>query len=184
MEERIDYMKKIFVLLALPLISLTSCRPDPAAPLPHYDGKEIALTPEVSGLDTELSESNITVEFAIPDSEKTYEIEISSGCKYKTTNGGFKEIYLSPGSYIRSLTNCYVNRIIVDIFGKQGINFDVYKNNSFKGNPIQEHTSEITPTEPDDFGAVYEYPIEAGGWSIKNNTEFNKPCFYYVKVVF
>ena len=176
-------MKKLFLLAALPMLALVSCRPDPKPALPDYNGKEIKLTAENSGLTTELSTVATTVNLPIPDTTEMYQLEISADVKYKTTSGGHTEIYLSPGSYIKSISTLRVERLIIDFFGRQGTLFDVYANNTFSGTPVEEHLSEIEATEPDDYGQVSEFSIQANGWSIKNNTEFNKPCLYYVTIV-
>ena len=176
-------MKRLFLFAAVPMLMLVSCRPDPKPALPDYNGKEIKLTAENSGLTTEESTVTTIVNIQIPDASEMYQLEISTGVKYKTTSGGHTEIYLSPGSYIKSISTIRVERLIIDFFGRQGTLFDVYSNNTFSGDPVEEHLSEIEATEPEDYGQVSEFSIQANGWSIKNNTEFNKPCLYYVNII-
>ena len=176
-------MKKLFLLAAIPMLTLIGCRADPKPPLPDYTGTEIKLTPENSTLTEDASTSATVVELEIPNSNETYSVEISSGCRWKTTSGGYKEILLSPGSYIKSISTLTVARLQMDIFGRQGINYDVYANNQFQGDPLEEHLTNIPATEPNDYGQVFEYAVHANGWSIKNNTEYNKPCFYYITII-
>ena len=175
-------MKKLLILLPVTLLALIGCKPEPKAKLPDFDGASVSLTPTNSQLTTDDSTSAIVVELAIPERTETYKVEISANCYLKTTSGGYQEIIMKPGSYIKSVSKFTVDRLVIDYFSKQGENHSVYANNKGTGNKVQSHESTITPTEPDDFGKVLEYPINASGWMIKNETEFNKPALYYVTI--
>ncbi len=175
-------MKKLLFLLPIAVLTLASCRENPKPKLPKFDGASAVLTPEASTLTEQDSKEITTVELSIPDRKETYKVEIGKDCYIKTTNGGFKEIIVKPGSYIKSVSNYKVDRLIIDTFGKKGINFNVYDNVKGEGDAIHEHESEVQPVEPGDGGMVLEYPINTSEWIIKNETKFNKPAFYSVTI--
>ena len=197
-------MKKYLFLLALPLL-MTSCAKEPAEALsslpidfsnttstsngsslesseaePTYQW--VKLTPENSGLTNDDSTSSklVTLNSEI-DSSIEYSIEIGAPCYLHSK---FHEFVVKPGAYIRSLSDEYtVDRLIVDFYSSKGINFDVYSNSEGTGTALEYHTSDVKPEDSAD-GTVYEYAINGNNWCIKNNTEFNKPAFYSIIVVF
>ena len=193
-------MKKILFLLALPLL-MTGCAKEPAEVLsslpidfsnttsssndssnvePTYQW--IKLTPENCGLTKDDSTSSISVTLNSEiDSSIKYSIEIGAPCYLHSK---FHEFVVKPGAYIKSLTDEYVvERLIVDFYGGKGTNFDVYSNSEGTGDALEYHKSNNKPEDSAD-GIVYEYAINGNEWCIKNNTEFNKPAFYSIIVVF
>ena len=179
-------MKKLLLLIPATLLALVGCKPEPKAKLPEFNGASTSLTPANSTVTTTDKNNPTTtstfVDLEIPDSPETYRVEIGAGCYLKTTSGGYQEIILKPGSYIKSVSKYTVDRLVIDYFSKQGENHSVYANNKGTGSKVDSHISEIPATEPDDFGKVLEYPINSNGWMIKNETEFNNPALYYVTI--
>ena len=192
-------MKKI--LLVIPFIILLSACAKPAesklpdlsntttidsegseVPITFYQSK---LTPANSTLTTDDSSEKINVSIAAEEDDVSYGFEIGNPCYLKNLGSGLQEIVVKPGAYISSYNNSYkVNRLIVDFYGGKGVNFEVYNNLTGEGTPLAYHESDVEPADPNDGGVVYEYAIDGNDWIIKNNTEFNKPTFYSISVVY
>ena len=174
-------MRKILVLGLVPLFALTACREEPAGGLPEFTGPKAVLNAANSTLTKDDSSEVKHVSLEIPDSSEVYEVEIGTPCYLKETSGHFFEIIVKPGAYIKSVSTVTVDRLIVDIYGGKGINFEVYNNVEGTGEQVKEYSSTIPPTEPGDGGLVLQYPINSTGWIIKNTSSF-KPAFYSISV--
>lgn len=174
-------MRKILVLGLIPLFALTGCREEPASGLPEFTGPKAVLNAANSTLTTADSTEASRVSLEIPNSSDVYEVEIGAPCYLKETNGHFFEIIVKSGAYIKSVSTVSVDRLIVDIYGGKGINFEVYSNAEGTGEPVKEFSSTIPPTEPEDGGLVLQYPINSTGWIIKNTSK-SKPAFYSISV--
>ena len=193
-------MKKALLLIPF-IILLVSCGKPAEEKLPDLseittvdsEGSEVPvvfyqskLTPANSTLTNDDSEEKIHVEIASDEGEENYGIEISNPCYLKNLSSGLQEIVVKPGAYISSFNNpkYMVNRLIIDFYSGKGVNFDVYSNLSGEGESLPYHESSIDAIDPSDGGMVYEYEINSVDWIIKNNTEFNKPAFYSITVVY
>lgn len=176
-------MKKIFILGLLPLFALTGCREEPASGLPDFKGDMALLTPENTSLTSSDSTVAEIVTLNVPDSEKTYQVEISAGCKLNT-KGSSPQIQLAPGSYIKSVSEFTVDRLMVDYFGTKGTFYNVYNNKEGTGSTVKDYEApkDLPVYDPDGGGKVLQFPINSTGWMIKNETEFNKPTFYAIYI--
>ena len=179
-------MKKTFLLSILPLILITGCANEPEDELPPPEAAYHAkLTADNSTLTLDDSTAPIIVD--IPSEEDPnikYSFEIGNPCYINTKSAVALQICLKPGVSIKSKSNYYVDRLVVDFYGGKGINYEVYNNVNKTGEKVTYHSSSRTPTDPDDYGTVYEYSIQSTGWNIFNATDFNKPTFYYIEVFF
>lgn len=178
-------MKKILLMLPFLLIA-TGCAKNPSEPLPNIDPEttvyKAKLTPENSLITNEDTTEAYTVNIASEeDAETKYSIEIGAPC-YLSTKA--HEFIMKPGSYLKSVSEYTVDRLIVDFYGGKGINFGVYANLEGTGEALEYHTSNVLAEDPDDGGIVYEYAINGTAWCLKNITEYNKPGIYSVTVVF
>ena len=192
-------MKKVLFLIPF-IILITACGKAPQEALPDLsdittidsEGSEIPvtfyqskLTPSNSTLTADDSTEKIHVNIVSDEDEKTYGFEIGNPCYLKNLSSGLQEIVMKPRAYISSYNNTYkVNRLIIDFYGGKGVNFEVYDNLTGKGTALPYHESNVVATDPSDGGQVYEYEINGNDWIIKNNTEFNKPAFYFFSVVY
>ena len=176
-------MRKIFILGLLPLFALTGCREEPATGLPDFRGDIQLLTPEKTSLTSNDSEAAEVVTLTIPDTEKSYQVEISTGCKLNT-KGAKPQIQLAPGAYIKSVSTVTVDRLMVDFFGTKGTFFNVYSNAEGTGSTVRDYEApkDLPVYDPDGGGKVLQYPINSEGWMIKNETEYNKPTFYAIYI--
>ena len=176
-------MRKILVLGLIPLIALTGCREEPASGLPDFKGDMALLTPENTSLTSSDSTVAETVTLNVPDSEKTYQVEISAGCKLNT-KGSSPQIQLAPGSYIKSVSEFTVDRLMIDYFGTKGTFYNVYSNKEGTGSKVKDYEApkDLPVYDPDGGGKVLQFPINSTGWMIKNETEFNKPTFYAIYI--
>ena len=177
-------MKK--VLFVLPVLALlVSCQPEPKPSLePSGDDLvQVKLTKANCGLPIDNSESveEITASLKVDGKEATYDVKIGAPC-YLSNKAN--EFIIKPGAYIKSGSEYKVDKLIIDFFGKKGINFGVFANGDGTGEEIAYHESTVQPEDSSDGGMVYEYPINSTGWMIKNMTEFNKPGIYSVTIVF
>lgn len=205
-------MKKCFIIFALPFL-MAGCANQPAEMLPSLpidfsnppsstepsSVSESEVSTEVSssekeptyqyvkldkencGLSSDDSTSAIQLSLSsLIDSSVTYELEIGVPCYLHSK---FHEFVMKPGSYIKSLSQYTVDRLIIDFYGAKGTNFEVYSTADGTGSAIEYHESYNEP-EDSDGGAVYEYPINGTEWSIRNNTDVYKPGIYSVIVVF
>ena len=177
-------MKK--ALLILPVMFLfVGCAKEPGAPLPPPEESTytVTLTPANSTLTTADSSAALQVELsAVEDAAVKYTLEIGSPC-YLTTKDGFDEIIVKPGAYIKSVSSYTVDRIVIDFFSKKGINQTVYSKADGTGDAVEYHSS-TTASVDTSTGSVYEYSINGTEWSIYNKTEYNKPAFYSVTIIF
>lgn len=178
-------MRRLLVLIPF-LLLIPSCGKKPAEPLPPTEATYNAkLTPEVSSLtDTDSTEK---VSVSVPSNEDAnvkYDLEIGNPCRLKTLANGLKEIVVNPGAYIKSVSEYKVDRLIVDFYNGKGVNFSVYANAEGSGEALTYHESQAASVYPEDHGVVYEYAINGSAWYLKNITEFNKPAFYSITVVF
>lgn len=199
-------MKKILLLIPF-LMLLTACGKPAESALPSiniitsesesesHESSSVSsetesfylskLTPENSTLTTDDSSEKVHVDITSLDGSKEYGIEIGNPCYLKNLSSGLQEIIVKPGAYISSFNGTYkVNRLIIDFYGGKGVNFEVYNNLTGEGTPLAYHESNIAAADPSDGGQVYEYEINGKDWIIKNNTEFNKPGFYSISVVY
>jgi len=178
-------MKKLLVLIPFLLVA-AACGSKPKEPLsPTEASYNAKLTPELSTLTSDDSTEKVSVSIASnEDANVKYDMEIGNPCYLKTLSNGLKEIIVKPGAYIKSVSEYKVDRIIVDFFAGKGVNFGVYASADGSGDALEYHESSIAPVYPEDNGVVYEYAINGNAWCLKNNTEFNKPAFYSITVVF
>ena len=178
---------------------MAACAKEPQSALPdlssfttvNSDGSEelvvfyeSKLTPNNSSLTKDDSD---VVKYVVLQGEGDnpgYAFEIGNPCYLKDLSSGLQEIVVKPGAYICSNSEYQVNRLIIDFYGGKGTNFNVYNNKEGKGNPLPYHESGVLPQDPNDGGMVYEYAIDGKEWIIKNETEFNKPAFYSITVIF
>ena len=163
---------------------MTGCAKEPAEVLSSISETyyQVKLTPENCGLTNDDSSAAKTVTLN-PDSSSSieYSLEIGAPCYLHKT---FHEFVMKPGAYIKSIDSQYVvDRLIIDFYGAKGTNFAVYSNSEGAGTALEYHESTIEPEDSSD-GIVYEYAINGNEWCIKNDTEFNKPAFYSIIVVF
>lgn len=180
-------MKKLLVLALLPILFMTGCAKEPGEelPPPSESSYTVKLTADNSTLTTSDSSESIQVELASQeDSNVKYKFEITAPCYLNTKSSVANQIGVKPGAMIKSVSEYTVEKITVDFYGGKGINFQVFNNTTHTGDALEYHASSITPTDPSDSGTVYEYAINANGWCLYNHTEFNKPSFYYISVVF
>ncbi len=176
-------MKKLLLVLSFSLF-LVGCAPEPSPSLPPVGGNTytVKLTPSNSTLTTADSTETIQVELpSVEDATVKYKLEIGSPCYIKELSSGLSEIIVKPNSYIKSVSNYTVKRLVIDFYGGKGINFNVYGNGD---SSLAYHTSEVAPADPNEGGMVYEYEVNHTSFNIKNETEFNKPGFYSISVVF
>lgn len=178
-------MKKILFLI--PLLLISSCAKDPGGKLGPIDNDSYSVTinPTSSSLTATDSTENVSV--SIPsneDSNITYSVEFGAPCYI---NNKYPEIMVKLDGYIKNLSTYTVDRLIIDFFGTKGTIFDVFANESGTGNPVEYHSSSVSPIDPDGGGMVYEYPINSSGWLIKRSSGLNenqKPAFYSITVIF
>ena len=176
-------MKRLLFVLALSTL-LVGWAPEAAPELPPVGGSTytVKLTPSKSTLTNEDSGSAIQVELASEEDETVkYKFEIGSPCYLKNLGSGLQEIIVKPNAYIKSVSNYTVKRLVVDFYGGKGTNFNVYGNGETS---LEYHASSIPAADPNDGGMVYEYEVNHTSWQIKNETEFNKPGFYSISVIF
>ena len=179
-------MKKLLVLLPLVLLA-AACGPTPKEPLPptpeqSYSSK---LTPEKTTITTDDStEATRAVVASEEDESVTYEFELSADIYLNTKSSVANQFGVKPGASIKSVSTYTVDRIIVDFYGSKGVNYDVFANAEGTGTKLESHESTIAPADPNDGGQVLEYAINGTAWCLKNNTEFNKPSFYSITVIY
>lgn len=183
-------MKK-HLLFALPILLLCGCAEPAAEALSESSLEEgesrytATLTADKSTLTSSDSTEAFKVEIASEeDVNVKYEFEISAECYLNTKSSVANQIGVRPGASIKSSSKYEVEKITVDFYGGKGINYQVFNNTDHSGEPLQYHETSITPTDPDDYGTVYDYAINSTGWCLFNHTENNKPSFYYISVVF
>ena len=181
-------MKKLLFVLAASLL-LAGCAPAPAAELPPVEGETYTakLTADLSTLGADPSTAATQVEVQVPGVSLKYKFEIGANTYIKTTTAGFKEMNLKVGAYIKSVSTYTVERITIDFFSKPGTLFNVFAKADGSGDALTYHETSITPTEPDDFGKVYEYQPSSTGWCISRRTDIlekQTPSIYYVSVTF
>lgn len=180
-------MNKKLLLAILPILLVTSCQKEPGEPLPtpSQDSYTVKLTADNSTLTTADSEEPIQVELpSIEDENIKYKFEITAPCYLNTKSAVANQIGVKPGAMIKSISTYTVEKITIDFFASKGQNFQVFNNVEHKGDPLEAHVTNMTPVDPNDGGAVYDFSIDATGWCIYNHTEFNKPSFYYISVTF
>ena len=180
-------MKKVLLFALLPLLFATGCQKEPGAPLPgpSEGSYTVKLTADNSTLTTEDSTSAIQVEIASNEDENVkYKFEITAPCYLNTKSSVSNQIGMKPGAMIKSVSTYTVEKITIDFYASKGQNYQVFNNVDKTGNPQEAHVTNMTPTDPNDGGAVYDFSINSTGWCIYNHTEFNKPSFYYISVVF
>ena len=166
---------------------LVACQKEPAEPLSSITGETytVKLTADNSTLTVDESTESIQVE--IPSSEDAsikYKFEITPPCYINNKSSVANQIGLKPGAMIKSISNYQVEKITIDYFASKGQNFQVFNDVERTGDPLEAHLTNMTPTDPNDGGAVYDFSVSSTGWCIYNHTEFNKPSLYYVSVVF
>ena len=181
-------MFKKLLLAVIPAMMLAGCAPEAQPQLPPVEGNTFTVVLDASNstLTTADSDSLIAVELhAKEDDSITYQLEIGAPCYLKTVSDGtnnYTEIILKEGAFIRSKSEYKVQRLILDIWKGQGINYEVFPNADGTGTKLVEHTSEITPVYEADNGAVYEYEVNSTGWDIVRFDR--KPGIYSVTIVF
>ena len=181
-------MKKLFLFTLLPLVMAVSCAPEAKKPLPPVGENTytVVLDATSSTLTTDDSTSLIEVELhAKEDDSVTYKVEIGAPCYLKTVTDGvnnYTEIIMKEGSFFRSKSDYKVDRLIVDMYNGQGINYEVYNNVAGTGTKLDEHESTVTPVYAADDGAVYEYEVDSTEWSVRRIAR--KPGIYSVTIVF
>lgn len=176
-------MKKLYAfILPAMLFGLMGCRDEPASGLPDFKGDMVTLKSSDTSLTTTESTSAEVVTLSVPNSEKTYQVEISSGCKLNT-KGAANQIQLNPGAYIKSVSETTVDRLVIDFFGQKGTFYNVYNNKEGTGEPVKDYEApKTTVIDPDGGGMALQFPLNSTSWIIKNETEFNKPTFYAVYI--
>ena len=177
-------MKKISLLLLLPLAMLFSCAPEAKKALPSIPAGSYTaiLNPETSTLTKDDSTEPISVNLKSEENKNvTYSLELGNPFYLHASE---PEFVLVGNAYIKSISTYKVDRLIVDFFGKKGTFFDVYASNDGSGNKIDYHESTVKPYDEEGGGKVYEYPIDSTGWMIKNGTTDRKPAFYSITIVF
>lgn len=179
-------MKKPLILIALPLLFLASCGQEPGGSLPPSEGNyTVKLTAENSTLTKDDSTQNIQVEIpSVEDENVKYTFEITPACYLNTKSKVANQIGVKPGAMIRSVSTYTVEKITVDFYAGKGQNYQVFNNVEHTGEPQEAHVTNMTPTDPEDGGAVYDFLINSTGWCLFNHTEVNKPSFYYICVTF
>lgn len=181
-------MKKLFLFALLPLVMAVSCAPEAKKPLPPVgeDTYTVVLDAASSTLTTDDSVGTIAIELhAQEDASVVYQLEIVSPCYLKTVNDGtrdYTEIIMKEGSLFRSKSTYKVDRLILDIYEGQGINYEVYNNVAGTGAKLDEHESTVTSVYAADSGAVYEYEVDSTEWSVRRVAR--KPGIYSVTIVF
>lgn len=175
-------MKFKFLLLPAMLFALAGCREEPATGLPDFTGDIATLkSTDTSLTGTDSAEAEI-VTLTVPNSEKTYQVEISAGCKLNT-KGAAPQIQLNPGCYIKSVSEITVDRLVVDYFGTKGTFYNVYNNKEGTGEAVKDYEAPNTQViDKDGGGKALQFPINSTSWIIKNETEFNKPTFYAIYI--
>lgn len=181
-------MKKLLILLPL-LFVAAACGKEPVAPLSSIDSDSpevtyynAKLTSENSLITSEDTTENYQVNIASnEDTTVTYSMEIGAPCRLSSKA---HEFIMERGSYVKSISEYKVDRLIVDFWGGKGVNFGVYANADGTGEALEYHESNVTPEDQSDGGVVYEYAINGTAWCLKNITEFNKPGIYSLTVVF
>lgn len=184
-------MKKL--LLLLPIVLLTSCVPEPT-PAPststgtstiETNSYQAVLNPTTSGLisydqGVDTSEE-LSPKLPIEGQDFTYDVAIGSPCYYSSKH---KEMIMKNGAYFKSTSTYVVEKLIVDFYAGQGINFNVYAGQDASGEALPYYASSVAPeVSGSDGGTVYEYFINGTSWYM-NNTSTNKDGFYSVTIVF
>ena len=176
-------MRKQLLLLPFMLFALVGCKEEPATGLPDFVGDIQLLTPEKTSLTSADSTASEIVTLTIPDTDKTYELEISANCKLNT-KGAMPQIQLASGSYIKSVSEILVDRLIIDYYGGKGTFYTVYSNNEGTGSKVRDYEppKDLQLYDKDGGGKALQFPINSTGWMIKNETEYNKPTFYAIYI--
>ena len=181
-------MKKLLLFIPL-LLLVTSCGKAPKEelePVPPGTTVTAVLTANKTSLTASDTEEPFTVSIATNENENAkYDVELSAGTYLNTKSQVANQIGLKPGASIKSVSNALVYRLVIDFYGTKGINFDVIGIDGETEEAIEPHETSINPVDPSDGGRVLEYPLVGYvGWQIKNNTEFNKPSFYSVTIIY
>ena len=187
MKEGTSFMKKQLLFIILPIMFTVGCQKEPGAQLPGpSEGSYTAkLTADNSTLTTDDSTGTIQVEIpSVEDATVKYKFEITAPCYLNTKSSVCNQIGVKSGAMIKSASTYTVEKITIDYFASKGQNFQVFNNTAHTGTPQEPHVTSITPTDPTDGGAVYDFVINSTGWCVYNHTEFNKPSFYYISVIF
>ena len=180
-------MKKL--LLVLPVFALLAgCDwfVEPEEKLPDPNPKEneviksVKLTKFNCGLTSDDSTEAFETSLDIEGKTEKYTFEIGPNCY---NHAEYDEFLIKPNGYIKSKSSYRVDRLVIDYFSKKGVNFEVL---DASNNTVAYHESSVTTEYPgeNDFGAVIEYPINGTSWTIQNTTEYNKPAFYSITVIF
>lgn len=182
-------MKKVLLVLALPILLTVGCAPEAKGqlPPPPAGSYTVVLDASSSKLTKDDSSAAYTVELKTLENESvTYKVEIGAPMYLKDVSDGTKtytEMIVKPGAYFKSKSNYTVSRIRCDIYEGRGINYEVHNKANGSGTKLEEHKSDVTPVYAADSGAVYEYEVNANEWSITNPTNY-KPAFYSVTIIF
>ena len=173
-------MKKLLVLLPSFLL-LASCGAAPEDTLPPAKDESfsVKLTKANCGLTNEDSTEAFVTALDVEGKTIKYEFEIGPNCYIHSE---YAEFLIKKDGYIKSKSNYYVDRLIIDYMSKKGVNFEVLNANN---EAVTSHESTVTTEYPgeNDYGAVLEYPIDGNAWTIRNTTDY-KPAFYSVRVIF
>ena len=163
----------------LPFLKTEEKLPDPEL-TETQSIKKVKITKSNSGLTGDDSTEAFDTSFDIEGREEKYVVEIGPNCYNHHT---YNEFLIKPEGYIKSKSTYHVDRLVIDYFSGKGVNFEVLDAN---GGVVTSHESSVETEYPatSDKGAVLEYPINGTAWTIRNVTEFNKPAFYSVTVVF
>ena len=181
-------MKKSLLLALIPLMFATGCADEPKEELPpasenSYTAK---LTADNSTLVAGADDTTEPIQVEVASNEDAnikYTFEIDPPCYLSTKSSVANQICVKPGAAIRSVSTYQVEKITVDFWNGKGTNYQVFNNVEHTGDALEYHESSIAPMDPNDSGKVYEYAIDANGWSLYNNTTY-KPTFYYITVTF
>ncbi len=180
-------MKKPLLLALLPLLFMTGCADEPAEELPPASENTytVKLTADNSTLTKDDSTEAIQIELASDqDANVKYKFEITAPCYLNTKSQVANQIGVKPGAMIKSVSTYSVEKITVDFFASKGQNYQVFNNVERSGEPQEAHVTNMTPTDPSDGGAVYDFAINSTGWCLYNHTDVNKPSFYFISVTF
>lgn len=175
-------MKFKLLLLPVTLFALAGCKEEPATGLPDFVGDIATLKSKNTSLTSSDSTASEIVTLNVPNSEKTYQVEISAGCKLNT-KGAAPQIQLNPGCYIKSVSGFTVDRLVIDYYASKGTFYTVYNNKEGTGEHVKDFEApKAVAIDSDGGGAVLQFPINSTSWIIKNETEFNKPTFYAIYI--
>ena len=174
-------MKKLLFVVPLAALLMSCGKVEEQLPSVSPDLSSVKMNYENCGMSRGAGDTTepIAVSLDIEGSESKYVFEIGPHCYAHNT---YDEFLLNSEGYIKSKSTYKVDRLVIDFVYKNGnVNFEVLDASE---NAVTSHESSVETEFPgdNDYGHVFEYPINGESWTIRNVA--NKAALYSITVYF